>query len=188
MDKVDILWVLLSAALVFFMQAGFKVLETGLVPSKGRAGIGVKNLLDWVAGTLVFFLVGFGIMFGESVSGVFGGSLFGGNLEQPGANPLGIFFFLFQLAFAGTALTIVSGAMSGRTGIFPYFVASVFTALVIYPVFGHWVWGNAYLPTNTAWLADLGFIDFAGSTVVHSREDGHPSQPLQPVENKHCPR
>jgi Amt family ammonium transporter len=169
MDSSDVLWVLISAALVFFMQAGFKVLETGLVPEKHRSGIGVKNLLDWIAGILAFFFLGFGLMFGESIGGLFGGNLFfGEGLDDPNGHSLGIFFFLFQLSFAGTALTIISGAMSGRTGIIPYFLASMCTAVVIYPIFGHWVWGNAFYESNTAWLANLGFIDFAGSTVVHS--------------------
>jgi Amt family ammonium transporter len=88
-------------------------------------------------------------------------------LVEGGSN-LGPVFFMFQLAFAGTAVTIISGAMSERTGFIPYLTASVFTTLLIYPIFGHWVWGNLFFENNTAWLAKLGFIDFAGSTVVHS--------------------
>jgi len=161
---VDNLWVLIAAALVFFMQAGFKVLETGLVKQEHRQGIGVKNLMDWVAGCLAFFLIGFGLMFGESLGGTIGSSFFiGEGLEGYSKG-----FFIFQLAFAGTALTIVSGAMSGRTALFPYFIASSITAVFIYPIFGHWAWGNLLIETNTPWLARLGFMDFAGSTVVHS--------------------
>ena len=162
---IDNLWILIAAALVFFMQAGFKVLETGLVKQEHRAGIGVKNLMDWVAGSLAFFLIGFGFMFGTSAGGFIGTDLFLGLDFTDGYTYV---FFIFQLAFAGTALTIVSGAMSGRTALLPYFVASIFTALFVYPVFGHWAWGNLLIPTNVPWLASLGFMDFAGSTVVHS--------------------
>lgn len=164
-NSTDTLWILLSAALVFFMQAGFKVLETGLVKSEHRSGIGVKNLMDWVAGSLAFFLVGFGLMFGVSDNGFFGTNLFFGLDFSDGYTYV---FFIFQLAFAGTALTIVSGAMSGRTGLVPYFTASLFTALIVYPIFGHWAWGNLLNQSNEPWLASLGFMDFAGSTVVHS--------------------
>ncbi len=163
--NLDDLWVLVAAALVFFMQAGFKVLETGLVKKQHRAGIGAKNLLDWVAGSIAFFVVGFGIMFGSSDSAWFGFDFFAGNNIDTGKEYI---FFLFQLAFTGTALTIVSGAMSGRTGVIPYFIASMMTAMVIYPVFGYWSWGNLLIEDNTPWLAGLGFMDFAGSTVVHS--------------------
>jgi len=164
-NTTDNLWVLISAALVFFMQAGFKVLETGLVKSEHRSGIGVKNLMDWVAGSLAFFMIGFGLMFGESLGGIVGTSMFLGFDFSAGYTYV---FFIFQLAFAGTALTIVSGAMSGRTALAPYFVASLFTAIIIYPIFGHWAWGNLLNESNEPWLASLGFMDFAGSTVVHS--------------------
>lgn len=164
-NTTDTLWILISAALVFFMQAGFKVLETGLVKSEHRSGIGIKNLMDWVAGSLAFFIIGFGLMFGTSAGGFIGTSFFFGNDLEPGY-PL--VFFIFQLAFAGTALTIVSGAMSGRTALAPYFIASLFTAVLIYPIFGHWAWGNLLNEDNQPWLAGLGFMDFAGSTVVHS--------------------
>lgn len=162
---MDNLWILLAAALVFFMQAGFKVLETGLVKREHRNGIGVKNLMDWVAGSLAFFMIGFGFMFGYSDTGLIGTNFFFGLDFTDGYT---FTFFIFQLAFAGTALTIVSGAMSGRTALLPYFVASIFTAVLVYPIFGHWAWGNLLLETNEPWLASLGFMDFAGSTVVHS--------------------
>lgn len=164
-STLDNLWVLLAAALVFFMQAGFKVLETGLVKHEHRQGVGVKNLMDWVAGSLAFFMIGFGFMFGTSASGIIGTDLFFGIDFNDGYTYT---FFIFQLAFAGTALTIVSGAMSGRTALLPYFVASIFTALLVYPIFGHWAWGNLLITGNEPWLASLGFMDFAGSTVVHS--------------------
>ncbi len=164
-NTTSTLWVLISAALVFFMQAGFKVLETGLVKEEHRSAIGIKNLMDWVAGSLAFFVIGFGLMFGDSAGGFIGTNLFLGLDFSDGYTMV---FFIFQLAFAGTALTIVSGAMSGRTALAPYFVTSIFTAIIIYPVFGHWAWGNLLNENNSPWLANLGFMDFAGSTVVHS--------------------
>ena len=163
-STIDNLWILIAAALVFFMQAGFKVLETGLVKHEHRQGIGVKNLMDWVAGCIAFFLAGFGLMFGESLFGSIGTTFFAGE----GLEGYSVGFFIFQLAFAGTALTIVSGAMSGRTALLPYFIASAVTAVFIYPVFGHWAWGNLLIESNKPWLASMGFMDFAGSTVVHS--------------------
>lgn len=164
-NTTDTLWILISAALVFFMQAGFKVLETGLVKEEHRSGIGIKNLMDWVAGSLAFFIIGFGFMFGTSAAGVIGTDLFLGLDFSDGYT---FVFFIFQLAFAGTALTIVSGAMSGRTAIAPYFMASLVTAMIVYPIFGHWAWGNLLNTANSPWLASMGFMDFAGSTVVHS--------------------
>lgn len=162
-------WVMLAAVLVFFMQAGFKAFEVGMVRPQHSAMVGMKNLLDWLVLSGVFFLLGFGFMFGES-NGLFGFSLFFPSFEDMKAVGLdyGMEFFLYQLAFAGTAATIVSGAMSERTILLSYVLISLFVGLLVYPVFGHWAWGNIYIPENKAWLADLGFMDFAGSTVVHS--------------------
>lgn len=167
--SLDALWVVMAAALVFFMQAGFKCLEVGLVRQHQITTVAMKNMIDWIVGSIIFFLAGYGLMFGQSLGGMLGGSMFvPDSFMVEGGSRLGPVFFMFQLAFAGTAITIISGAMSERTGFIPYLTASVFTILLIYPVFGHWVWGNLFFESNTAWLADLGFIDFAGSTVVHS--------------------
>lgn len=168
--KIDAIWVLVAAALVFLMQAGFKSLEVGLVRKIHIETVAIKNVIDWVIASIIFFIFGFGFMFGESFSGIIGTNLFANmNLYNVSdGNALGVIFFMFQLAFAGTALTIVSGAMSERTGFIPYMTISVFIALIIYPIFGHWCWGNLFFANNTSWLADLGFIDFAGSSVVHS--------------------
>ncbi|WP_109829290.1 ammonium transporter [Reichenbachiella versicolor] len=168
--SVDHLWVLVSTALVFFMQAGFKAFEVGMVRTEHSNAVSIKNIIDWIVGSLIFLFVGFGVMFGKSHLGFIGSDLFFGIgiQDNPEGSPLGTIFFLFQIAFATTALTIVSGAMSERTGFIPYMTASAFIAIFIYPVFGHWVWGNLFYENNPAWLADLGFIDFAGSTVVHS--------------------
>jgi len=169
-QKIDAVWVLVAAALVFLMQAGFKSLEVGMVRKLHIETVAIKNVIDWAVASLIFFLIGFGLMFGNSTYGIAGTDLFFNpdfaNVE--GGNALGTIFFMFQLAFAGTAITIVSGAMSERTGFIPYMTATVFIAMLIYPVFGHWAWGNLFIDGNASWLADLGFIDFAGSTVVHS--------------------
>ena len=164
---IDRMWVLTSAALVFLMQAGFKCFEVGIVRTKNATATGMKNIIDWLCACIAFFCLGFGFMFGTSANGIVGTDLFAlVDLEKTGS--LQSIFFLFQLAFAGTALTIVSGAMSERTGFVFYLCGSVVIGLIIYPIFGHWVWGNLLLTDNKPWLAELGFIDFAGSTVVHS--------------------
>lgn len=166
----DSLWVLLAAVLVFFMQAGFKALEVGLVKASHSEGVGIKNLVDFMIGGIMFYLVGFGIMFGESSNGWFGGSFFmlQGIEEITNLSINNNVFFLFQLGFAATSLTIISGAMSGRTGIVSYLIISLFTAIFVYPVAGYWGWGNLFVTENKPWLAEMGFIDFAGSTMVHS--------------------
>lgn len=163
---LDKLFVLLCAGMVFLMQAGFKCFEVGIVRSKNATATGMKNIIDWIVCSLIFFCLGFGFMFGKSAAGVIGTNFF--FLKDVSEVGLGSVFFMFQLAFAGTALTIVSGAMSERTGFISYLFGSFCIALLIYPIFGHWAWGNLFLSDNQAWLADLGFIDFAGSTVVHS--------------------
>ena len=164
--SVDKLYILICAGMVFIMQAGFKCFEVGVVRSKNSTATGMKNIIDWVVCSLIFFFLGFGFMFGDSAHGLIGTNLFFlKNLPESG---LGSVFFMYQLAFAGTALTIVSGAMSERTGFIPYLCGSFFIALFIYPLFGHWAWGSLFLEDNKPWLASLGFVDFAGSTVVHS--------------------
>lgn len=157
-EDVDILWVTISAALVFFMQAGFLMLEAGLVRAKNTINVAIKNLVDYIAGSIGFFIVGFSLMFGTSVSGLFGT----GFLMLDGlSNGQQFAFFLFQIAFMGTAATIVSGAVAERIRFHSYLIISILISVIIYPVFGHWVWGGG-------WLAQMGFLDFAGSTVVHS--------------------
>ncbi|EMJ98520.1 MULTISPECIES: ammonium transporter [unclassified Leptospira] len=156
--NVDILWVIFASALVFFMQAGFLLLESGLVRSKNSINVAIKNLLDYVFGTICFFLIGYGFMYGTSLDGWIGKDLFfleGLNTGKEFA------FFLFQVTFMGTAATIVSGAVAERIRFQAYLVCSIFVSLLIYPVFGHWAWGGG-------WLSKSGFHDFAGSSVVHS--------------------
>jgi Amt family ammonium transporter len=167
-EQSRMLWVLVAAALVFFMQAGFLCLEVGFVQPHNVFITLSKNLVDWCVASLVFCGVSFGIMFGHS-NGVIGIDLFSlKGMNVDGANSLGWVFVLFQLGFVGCAITIVSGALAERISFASYLWCSFFIALVLYPVFGHWVWGNGYFASNTPWLAEKGFIDFAGSTVVHS--------------------
>ncbi|MFY0598055.1 MAG: ammonium transporter [Cyclobacteriaceae bacterium] len=173
-SDVDRFWLIICAAFVFLMQAGFKVLEMGMVREIHGPGIGLKNLIDFVATAIIYFVIGFSFMFGYSHNGFIGSGLFmptAENLEalfQTGFTNYGLEFFLFQMAFAATAATIVSGAMSERTALVPYLLIAMFVAGFIYPIVGHMVWGDLYLENGTAWLANIGFIDFAGSTVVHS--------------------
>lgn len=161
---LDYVWVITSAALVFFMQAGFMALESGLARAKNSINVAVKNLGDFTVAALGFWIVGFGVMFGPSLGGWLGSGyrLFGS------VTPWVATFFVFQAVFVGTAATIVSGAIAERTRFGPYLALSALVSVVIYPVFGHWAWGSLLIPNQTGWLEARGFIDFAGSTVVHS--------------------
>lgn len=160
--SIDTLWVLIASALVFFMQAGFALIEAGFTRQKNTVNIMTKNIIDFALGSLLFYIVGFGIMFGPDWAGLTGipGFFFSDGWE--GGVP-GLAFLIFQTVFAATAATIVSGAMAERTEFKAYFFYSIAITAVIYPVSGHWVWGGG-------WLSQLGtpFHDFAGSTVVHS--------------------
>lgn len=168
-SNFDILWVLVSAALVFLMQAGFKCLEVGMMRKQHSTIIGMKNVIDWAVVCLTFFIFGFGFMFGESGDGFIGWSLFAlDGMSSETGNKMGPVFFLFQLGFAAAAVTIVSGSMAERTGFVTYLCASILIGSFIYPIFGFWAWGNLFIADNKPWLAQLGFMDFAGATVVHS--------------------
>ena len=160
-SPVNTAWVLIAAALVFFMQAGFAILESGLTRAKNAGNIIMKNLMDFCIGTPIYWFVGFGIMFGT-------GSLVGGidlftRGDYSAVTPDGVpfyAFFIFQTVFCATAATIVSGAMAERTDFRAYCIYSAIISLIVYPVSGHWIWGGG-------WLADMGFHDFAGSCAVH---------------------
>ncbi len=161
-SSVDTIWVLVAAALVFFMQAGFAMVETGFTRAKNAGNIIMKNLMDFSLGTPIYWLVGFGIMFGGS--GLLIGGLdpmVHGNYTDilPAGVPLPV-FLIFQTVFCATAATIVSGAMAERTKFSSYCIYSMIISAFVYPVSGHWIWGGG-------WLAQLGFHDFAGSTAVH---------------------
>ncbi|SNS74614.1 ammonium transporter [Anaerovirgula multivorans] len=160
---IDTIWVLVASALVFFMQAGFAMVETGFTRSKNAGNIIMKNLMDFCIGSLVYWVIGFSIMFGISNSGIIGDISFlsAATFEHLDLTIPKEAFLIFQTVFCATAATIVSGAMAERTKFNAYLVYSFFISLIIYPVVGHWIWGGG-------WLSELGFMDFAGSTVVHS--------------------
>lgn len=163
-SAADTIWVLLAAILVFFMQAGFAMVETGLTRAKNAANIIMKNLMDFALGTIVYWFIGFGIMFAGSSALIGGLDLFMANFTS------GVYmadmsfppwaFVIFQTVFCATAATIVSGAMAERTKFISYCIYSVVISAIIYPISGHWIWGGG-------WLSQLGFHDFAGSTTVH---------------------
>jgi Amt family ammonium transporter len=160
-SSLDTVWVLLAAMLVFIMQLGFSMVEAGFSRSKNTANILMKNLLDFCSGSLLFWAIGFGIMFGPNIIGgwlgkpdLFGTAGWAGDIPSTA-------FLVFQTMFCATAATIVSGAVAERTKFHAYLFYAVLVSAVVYPISGHWTWGGG-------WLADLGFHDFAGSTVVHS--------------------
>lgn len=171
---IDTLWVLMCTILVVLMQAGFICLETGLVRAKNSIAVATKNIADFCVSSLVFWMFGFAVMFGPTYAGVIGTSGFffdgTGHWIQTDAWSHGwlLAFFFFQLAFCGTATTIVSGAVAERMTYRGYIAVSIVLSGLVYPVFGHWAWGGLAPNTESGWLAGLGFIDFAGSTVVHS--------------------
>ncbi len=162
----DYLWTLVAAALVFFMQAGFAMVEAGFTRAKNAINIMMKNLMDFSIGSIGYWAVGFALMFGVSKSGWFGTTGFFLSDFTPGNDPWVLAFWMFQVVFAATAATIVSGAMAERTKYIGYLLYSIVISALIYPVFGSWAWGSLY--KGSGWLEGLGFIDFAGSTVVHS--------------------
>lgn len=162
-SNLDTVWMLLAGFLVFFMQAGFGLLEAGLVRARNVVNILMKNVFDLSIGAVGYWAIGFGLMFGAG-NGFFGQEwFFLSDLPEvyPGLSVPSYAFFFFQFAFAATAATIASGAMAGRTDFRGYLLYSLVVTVIIYPVVGHWIWGGG-------WIADTGFHDFAGSTVVHS--------------------
>ena len=164
--NLDYVWTLVAAALVFFMQAGFAMVESGFSRAKSAVNIMMKNLMDFSMGSIFFWAVGFGLMFGATKTGWFGTTGFFLSDYTFGGDPWVLAFWMFQCVFAATAATIVSGAMAERTKFSGYMIYSAFVCAFIYPVFGSWAWGS--LLNGNGWLEGLGFIDFAGSTVVHS--------------------
>jgi Amt family ammonium transporter len=153
----DMIWLILAAALVFLMQAGFAMVETGLTRAKNAGNIIMKNLMDFSVGALAYWAIGWALMYGSSSGGLVGTDQF----FLQGADSVVYRDWMFQVVFAATAATIVSGAMAERTRFAGYLLYSLVITALIYPISGHWIW-------NGGWLAEMGFHDFAGSTVVHS--------------------
>lgn len=163
-SSLDILWVVVASGLVYIMQAGFAMVESGLTRSKNSINVAIKNLTDLGISTIFFWAFGFAVMFGLSRYGVFGSSHFA--YMPSGAWPAA--FFLFQVMFCSTSATIVSGAVAERMKYSSYIISTVVMSALIYPVFGHWAWGGMMEGAPSGWLGKMGFVDFAGSTVVHS--------------------
>lgn len=159
---INTVWVAVAAILVLWMHAGFTVLEAGFTRAKNTTNILMKNSYTLAAGVIVYYLIGFGFMFGDSFNGLIGTSLFALNGVEAVDTPVpGLIFWFFQAVFAATAATIVSGAVAERIHFSAYALMVIMISGLIYPVVGHWIWADG-------WLANLGFVDFAGSTVVHS--------------------
>ena len=166
-NLLDIVWTMIAACLVYFMQAGFAMVETGFTRAKNAGNIVMKNMMDFVIGSIAFFLIGFSLMFGQGngfigLSGFFDPYSLEASLQSGLglALPIGV-FMIFHTVFCATSATIVSGAMAERTKFSAYLAYSACIRIFIYPITGHWIWGGG-------WLSSIGFHDFAGSTAVHS--------------------
>lgn len=173
-ENSNILWTCLAAFLVFFMQAGFAMVEAGFTRAKNACNILMKNLMDFSIGSLAFWALGFGVMFGIT-DGFIGTNLFFFDASSEAAaaadfssEGFGWAFLIFQTVFAATAATIVSGAVAERTKFVGYLAYSIGICVIVYPIFGSWCWNGLVGGTGAGWLEGMGFLDFAGSTVVHS--------------------
>ncbi|WP_319230024.1 ammonium transporter [Draconibacterium orientale] len=158
---IDNMWLLVAAFLVMFMQPGFALVEAGFTRSKNTANILMKNLMDFSIGSILYWIIGFTIMYGDSIGGFIGMPDLFFMSDGFGDNYSDYADLFFQTVFAATAATIVSGAMAERTEFKAYLIFSIVITVVIYPISGHWTWGGG-------WLSQLGFHDFAGSSIVHS--------------------
>lgn len=165
-EGIDALWVVIASALVFLMQAGFLCLESGMTRSKNSINVAIKNFADFSLSTIVFWIFGFGFMFGTSNGGWFGTDFF--VLDFGAEDPSLTLFFVFQVMFCGASVTILSGIVAERMKLVAYLLVSLIVAGFLYPIAGHWSWANLDGSGGSGWLAEMGFIDFAGSTVVHS--------------------
>lgn len=160
--QIDTIWLFVGAFLVFFMQAGFAMVESGFSRAKNAANLMLKNVIDFAAGSILYFAIGFGLMYGTSAGGFIGtDNFFLRDIAISTDNAYGWVDFLYQVMFAGAAATIVSGAVAERLKFNVYLIYTVVVTGLVYPISGHWHWGGG-------WIAELGFVDFAGSTVVHA--------------------
>ena len=165
MSPVDQVWVLLCAFLIFMMQAGFMSIEAGITRTKNNISVAIKNIADFSLSVLVYWALGYGLMYGASLGGLVGTNLFAfDDLGSSGAYVQ----FIFQAMFCGTAATILSGAVAERCAFYGYILMTLITVTLIYPIYGHWAWGTDAAGISTGWLAKMGFHDFAGSGVVHA--------------------
>lgn len=158
---IDNMWLLIAGFMVMFMQPGFAMVEAGFTRQKNTANILMKNLMDFSIGSLLYWIIGFGLMYGDSIGGLIGSPDLFFMSDGFGDNYADYADLFFQTVFAATAATIVSGAMAERTEFKAYLIFSIVITVVIYPISGHWTWGGG-------WLSQLGFHDFAGSSIVHS--------------------
>ena len=178
-SNIDTLWVIDCAILVFIMQAGFMCMETGLSRHKNSINVALKNAADFGVSVVIFWIFGFGIMFGTSYNGFFGTDLFFFKTDKAEY----MTYFVFQAMFVATAATIISGAVAERMKFNGYLIMTVLATGILYPIVGHWAWSSSYLSKydtasqllnaygsvkTTGWLSEMGFVDFAGSTIVHS--------------------
>ncbi|MBN1927218.1 MAG: ammonium transporter [Prolixibacteraceae bacterium] len=158
---IDNMWLLVAGFLVMFMQPGFAMVEAGFTRSKNTANILMKNLMDFAIGSILYWIIGFTIMYGDSISGLIGMPDLFFMSDGFGENYADYSDLFFQTVFCATAATIVSGAMAERTEFKSYLIFTIVISVLIYPISGHWTWGGG-------WLSQLGFHDFAGSSIVHS--------------------
>lgn len=167
-EMQNIMWMIFSAGSVFLMQAGFCFLEAGSVRSKNSINVAAKNFSDFCLASALFWVIGFSIMYGSFDNGFSGTYMFLQGVNSPSL----LAFFVFQLVFCGTAATIMSGAVSERASFSAYLCITVFLSTIIYPFYGRWVWNGTIEGEALGWLNQLGFIDFAGGSVVHCELTG----------------
>ena len=170
--NIDLLWMLICAVLVFMMQAGFMCLESGIIRNKNNINVALKNISDFGISIVCYWMIGYGFMFGASKSGFIGFDDFLFDPSGAAASGPAMTFFIFQSMFCATAASIISGSVAERLKFNSYLVITAIVGTILYPVIGHWAWANSDEnyggDGSTGWLYDLGFVDFAGSTVVHS--------------------
>jgi len=170
--NIDLLWMLICAILVFMMQAGFMCLESGIIRNKNNINVALKNVSDFGISIVCYWMVGYGFMFGVSKSGFIGFNDFFFDPTGTVTSGPAMTFFIFQSMFCATAASIISGSVAERLKFNSYLLVTAIVGTILYPVVGHWAWANSDInyggDVSTGWLYDLGFVDFAGSTIVHS--------------------